>query len=690
MPVNKLKLEVEKKDSRILFVDYFDTLAHRNVHPNYVIKIWAKYIIRAFGLNISIEALYFIRQEAASYLGYKLNKNSVEIKYNVLKEEVYNRLVNNNIIFNIDRERFFTYFEIADFKSEISVQYLNSEMINFLQGFKEKGGSIYLVSDFFGSRSLFKKMLRYHGVLDLFEDIFSSSSLEESKLNGSIYKTITTKLSVQPNKVLMVGDNKVSDYRNALSAGLHAYLLPHQKYFRKNQINKIGNDSKKLKKIIDRVFKNCTDRDAMPFTEYIIFYHFFIERLYYRCKKDGIKNLFFLSREGLFLKKIFDSYQSFHGLSETSKINTHYLKLSRQAGMQISLKNLDSEGFEYLLDHYATMPLGDFFTFLNCPENIKAKVVNDLNLDLNVSFKSFFESDDFYRLKSNTTFKSFYIEHRRSNISAFNAYIASFDVSLKKEEGIHIVDVGWGGTMQDALYKFFKEEIPVTGYYLGIKANYGITERTKRYGLLFSILPYSNYEDNILKANSQYYEQIAAANHGSAIGYSEDIPNYVIEEYNKNERYLYENYISEHQKGMFKVHLSLLNRLENICYKHDEVQTLISKKALVTGLFYNSRKLKFIQILNSGFYQNIGTKNVGISYNIKDGVGLKKLIISFILTPELVFRYITKIKPVIFKKNRLLASFFPAYFIYQYFMFNRFVRFKILANTALLKFIYFK
>ncbi|WP_158846350.1 HAD family hydrolase [Algibacter sp. L1A34] len=689
MPVSKLKLEIQKKEIKILFTDYFDTLVHRDVHPNYVIKIWAKHMIREFGLNISIETLYFIRQEAVSYLSGKLNKNSLEIEYDVLKGEVYSRLVNNDIICDVDKKQFFDYFEKADLKSETGVQYLNSQMIDFLRDFNKNGGTIYLVSDFYGSISLFKKMLKYHGVLDLFKAVFSSSSLGESKQKGTIYGALTSNLLLDSSKVLMVGDNKVSDYDNAIKSGLNACLLPHQKYLRKNQFNKIGNENKKLKKIIKKVYKNCNKKDAMPFTEYILFYHFFAERLYNKCKKDGVKNLFFLSREGQFLKRIFDSYQKYHGLSETFKTNSHYLKISRQAAMQISLKELDSEGFSYLLENYPEMTLSDFFTFLNCPQNIKLKVVNELNLDLNMGFKSFFESDDFNKLKLNVSFKSFYDKHRKSNISAFKTYVESFDVQIEKA-GMHIVDIGWGGTMQDALYQFFQEEIPVIGYYLGVKENYGITESTKRYGLLFSILPYSNYDDNILKANSQYYEQFASANHGSVVGYSKDLPNYAIEYYNQNEKSLYEKYILEHQNEMFKVHLFLLKQLESICYNQDMVQGLISKKALYSGLFYSNRKLKFIQILNSGFYQNIGTNNVGIAYKINDDISFKKLFKNFLLTPELVFRYVTKIEPVIFKKNRLLARLFPAYFIYKYIVFNRFVRFNILTNRVLLKFIYFK
>ena len=194
MYLNQLKKNLKDKNIKVLFTDYYDTLVHRTVHPNYAIKIWAKFMIIEFGLDISIDELYFIRQESMTYLCDKLNQNNVEVPYKTLIGEIYKRLINNNIIGNINQTRFFNVFESIDFKAEASVQYPNENIVKLLKAFKTDGGKVYLVSDFYGSKLLFEKLLKHHGILDVFDDVFSSSVLEKSKHSGSIYNEVVSKL----------------------------------------------------------------------------------------------------------------------------------------------------------------------------------------------------------------------------------------------------------------------------------------------------------------------------------------------------------------------------------------------------------------------------------------------------------------------------------------------------------------
>ena len=51
-----------------VFTDYFDTIAHRTVHPSNLVRVWSKIMIREFGINLSIDELFLIRKESSSYL----------------------------------------------------------------------------------------------------------------------------------------------------------------------------------------------------------------------------------------------------------------------------------------------------------------------------------------------------------------------------------------------------------------------------------------------------------------------------------------------------------------------------------------------------------------------------------------------------------------------------------------------
>ena len=72
------------------------------------------------------------------------------------------------------------------------MQYINQDILDTLKYFKSNGGKIYLVSDFYGSKSLFEKLLKHHKILDLFDGIYSSATLGKSKHNGEIYNQLVT------------------------------------------------------------------------------------------------------------------------------------------------------------------------------------------------------------------------------------------------------------------------------------------------------------------------------------------------------------------------------------------------------------------------------------------------------------------------------------------------------------------
>ncbi|WP_339623735.1 HAD family hydrolase [uncultured Winogradskyella sp.] len=689
MSLNQLHKALEEKNIKFLFTDYYDTIVHRSVHPNYTLKIWAKIMIRELGLSITIEELYFIRQESVRYLIKKLEKADVEIPYNDLKEEICKRLINANVINGKSKNKFIELFEDADVKSESSVQYINQDILDTLKYFKSNGGKVYLVSDFYGSKSLFERLLKHHRILDLFDGIYSSAALGKSKHNGEIYNQLVTDLSIDTSQTMMIGDNLRSDYTNAIKNGLNAYHLPHKKYLKKNKRNNFGNDKTKLTRVIKNLYKQTSKPSAIPYTEYIVFYHIFVERMYETCKKSGIKNLYFLSREGQYLKKLFDSYQEFTLVNEGQKISTHYLKISRQASLQFSLQDLEVEEFGYLSKKHSNISINDFLVTFNCPESIKAVIINDLNIDSKTIIKDFFNSAALKQLKKNNTFKSYYDSHRLANHNAFQTYLKSFNTAIETE-GMALVDIGWGGTMQESLYKFFEQKIPITGYYLGLGEIYNIEPKTKRYGLNFSVMPYTNYNDKILMANMQLYEQFSAADHGSVLGYSLDAEDFTLEYHKPEEKWLYDNHIKNHQEEMFNLHKSLLVDLEPICYDTELMQASISKLALRVGLFQNNRKLKFLETLSKGFYQNVADNQVGISYDrpkIKHPI---KSIVHFLITPEKYFRYLVKLKPMLHKRSKILAFLAPMYLIYLYFGFNKYMRFKVLNHFFLLKYNTFK
>lgn len=166
MSLNQVNNQLKEKQIKHLFTDYYDTIVHRTVHPNYAQRLWAKFIIRELGLHISIDELYFTRQESVNYLEKKLGKAIDEIPYQVQQEEISKRLINDGVLSLENKSAFIALFEDADFKAESSVQFLDQDVIDTIKYFKSNSGKIYLVSDFYCSITLFKKLLTHHGIID--------------------------------------------------------------------------------------------------------------------------------------------------------------------------------------------------------------------------------------------------------------------------------------------------------------------------------------------------------------------------------------------------------------------------------------------------------------------------------------------------------------------------------------------
>ena len=686
---NKLynKLDKKIKDTKIghLFIDCFDTLVHRRVHPHYTLRIWAKLMIRELGLPMSIDDLFYTRQASTAYLTKKLDRVAFEIPYRQLIAEIYGRLLNANMIQNLDRLAFVAMFEEADVRAELQVQFVNQNVLDIVKEFKTGGGKVYLVSDFYGPRKLFERILKHHAANEFIDGIFVSADLEKSKQSGSIFPEIISQLKLDPNSTLMIGDNNKSDYLNPIKHGLHAYKLPHRKYLIKNKLRNFGSDRKKYSKIVQNIYKSCNGRNSIPYTEYALHYHVFAERLYEICKKNNINELFFLAREGQFLKRLFDNYQEYSCLSRNRRVKTHYLKISRQASMQISTETLDKEGFHYIRKRYVDLSIHDFLTTFNCSEDLLRKIEKELHINCKKVIKNYFDSSEFQSLKKNKTFTSYYNSHRASGRTAFKEYINSFGAKIH-EQGMHVVDIGWGGTVQESLFKFFNNEISVTGYYLGLRQIYNLESKTKRFGLNFSVLPYPNYYDQILMANTQLYEQFCAANHGSTLYYDSEKEGYAVEHYEAQEKRLYDCSIQKHQEEMLRVHNVLLRQLAPVCYDQQVVQEQLAKLALKVGLLQGSYKIDYSQTLSKNFYQNIGT-TTGISYTPPKIVRPVKSIISFLLTPEKYFRYLVKLKSAVYARSKLASFFMPMRLIYLYYRVNRFVRTHALSRFFPLKYI---
>ena len=170
--MNTIEKDIRNSGKRVIFTDFYDTLVHRKVHPNYTLRIWAKLLTRELGLDINPELLFQIRKDSLHYISKRKNKNSLELDYDFVVEEVFKRLFNNDLLRKTKYSVFYELYEKADILSETTVQFKNKQLIQALYNLKNEGYKIYLISDFYLSKEIIAEIIQHHQFADLFEDLF--------------------------------------------------------------------------------------------------------------------------------------------------------------------------------------------------------------------------------------------------------------------------------------------------------------------------------------------------------------------------------------------------------------------------------------------------------------------------------------------------------------------------------------
>jgi len=282
--------------------------------------------------------------------------------------------------------------------------------------------------------------------------------------------------------------------------------------------------------------------DEVPFRDLAFGLYLFIERLYASSITSGARDLFFFAREGQLLKEMFDHYQILNGGG--SNIRTHYLHVSRRSTFLLSLGPLAEENFEVLFRQYRRISILDFLKSLDLEEYVP-ELANELNVEEHelADVRTDLPSDGlFQRLLRLRSFSRVYEAERVARSDAFERYVGTFFSENNLPNVLHVVDVGWKGSIQDNLYNWFRRRqggtSQIEGYYLGLVAAGAMSGTNRKTGLLFSNVNGCTRGFHIFNENRSLFEIILHADHGSTKRYvveRDGAPRVVLDEFAENE-----------------------------------------------------------------------------------------------------------------------------------------------------------
>jgi hypothetical protein len=262
-----------------------------------------------------------------------------------------------------------------------------------------------------------------------------------------------------------------------------------------------------------------TNYDLFPELATPLFY--FIATLHNALVEQGVEQVYFLSREGQPLMRMFEMYRERVG----GHITSHYLEVSRRSTLLPSLAPLAEENFETLFRQYRRISLLEFLSSLGLEAQTRS-IAQALDLPNGAEGRreeDFPTSPTFAALKALPQFLALYESERVARRSAFIDYLSELSGGTPPARLV-VVDVGWKGTIQDNLFALLcrNGDTPVralTGYYVGLVAEGAAGLNNDKYGLLFSSVNAPSPKFRVFSENRALFEVVLAADHGSIVSY---------------------------------------------------------------------------------------------------------------------------------------------------------------------------
>lgn len=597
-----------------ILTDIFDTFLTRKVSPEYVKMMWSQQLIKLLKLEYNAIDIYKLRNKIEVQLGIENEENGFdrEITYDSIINQLYKQL-NIDISFNI----FLKKCKFLELNLEENVLISNDSILNEYRKFKEDGKKVICVSDMYLPKDMIIELFRRLNIIDIFDKIFISGDYLKNKKTGNLYDIVLKELNISCKDCVMIGDNIHSDYNIPLGKGINSIHMDSSKkcdFYSKFLVE--HNPNMIYKNVISLSKKTNNSFEHSIFSLYS-----FIDKLYFSLLNEDTNEVFFLSREGEYLKKLFDCYNDkIFG----KKINSHYLYVSRKATYLPSLKEIEKEDFSSLLNQYSYITILEFLKSLNFEEkeinliikSYKTDIKNFINKyivskdnekkyqdiitnDTNKKIPNFKDSISFQVLKSNEIFKKTYEKNRIEQKNNFINYIKSKTDSKK----IYVVDIGWNGSIQNNIQNILGESYSVTGYYFGLSRSNPL-DKNKKYGLMFTTESRNN-EFELYHQNRSLYEIILGASHGSANKYIDKNGKIEVSLFSmKEEKELFKNIISPLQDRMFKLYEQLIENLTNSYYDNIKLYKLFNKIQYNMLFKPNNKQISFFN--NICHYENFG------------------------------------------------------------------------------------
>jgi FMN phosphatase YigB (HAD superfamily) len=343
----------------------------------------------------------------------------------------------------------------------------------------DSGHKVFLISDMYLSKVVIMKMLENADSRLCSIPLYLSSELRMRKADGSLFRHVCNDQKIQPSSLIHTGDNFDTDCVMAKRIGIKYVFYQdsslskiEKSYFTEKQnffLQLVAGASKQTR--LEGYDLKPSYRLGASFTGPM--FYGFVHDLLKQAVNEGIKRLYFLARDGYLLKIIAEEIIAcFH-----YNIEIHYLYTSRQSIYFASIFGLiTTSSFGWIFQemdnvitfnvvakrlHFTANTLIDYLE-----AGLKQSLVSHgLDNRLTSNLISRLQNE----LLSNSRLKAKVESEARAYRETAIGYFEQ--EGLLQDERIGFVDIGWKGTLQDAIFRILKSKKPdfkLTSYYFAV------------------------------------------------------------------------------------------------------------------------------------------------------------------------------------------------------------------------------
>ncbi|QTN27397.1 glycosyltransferase [Rhodoferax sp. AJA081-3] len=379
----------------------------------------------------------------------------------------------------------------AEIAAELTFCAAHPDTLAFYADLVSKGKKIYFVSDMYLDRETIAAILHKNGFKQ-YEDIFVSSEDDLIKGDGSRFAWLKTSLPGSVGRAIHIGDNHVSDWVQPRQHGYDAFqylesieFYRHDDFLFSKAPHLVAQDSLGVSFTLGmfRYWKSgFLDSKPSYWRQFGFFYGGALVAAFcafvnstLRTRQLSTSRVFFLARDGDIMSQVCRLLYP--------ELDAVYVWASRRCMSFPSLRTMQPSDDEDMIKLFTT-PIG-----ITCADDVMERLGYDDLPELKAALsdleaRGLLDSEPDI-LRCLVDHKDTLLPKARAERDTLLHYLDA--VNFFGDSDIVIADVGWGGTIQNALVKLMKEsgsgDQRLHGIYMGVSD--GVAHQDFKTGFLF-------------------------------------------------------------------------------------------------------------------------------------------------------------------------------------------------------------